>query len=143
MGGPQFSHSLDRVEIFTRRLVSSNPETVMDAAGVPFRAGMVSSLFVHGRCCVVGLETSRIFWGESRSGSVRSSADSQWNVVVDILRHAKAGIGVCGDTDVVVDDTHDNDSLLAGEFYFRYLVHTLPCMGIIRHTLELLYLAVE
>jgi len=140
---PLFPHRLDWLKILAQRVVLSNPETILDATGVPFRAGMVSALFEHGGGGMARLETSRIFWGEPRSDSLRCSTDSEWSVVLDILRHAEAGIGVCRNLGVMVDDTCNYDSLLASEHHCWHSFLAVSCLGIIRRILELLYLAVE
>ena len=136
-------HGLDRLEIFARRVVSSNPETTLDATGVPFRASMVNALFDHGRCGMVSLATSRILRSESCSDSIRCATDSQWNLVMDILWYAKAGRGVCGDPGVVVDDTCNHDSFLASDFHCWHSLLAVSCLGNLRRILKLLYLAVE
>ena len=71
MGGPLFPHRLDWLTVFTRRVVRPTAEATMDAPRVSLRASVVNSLFVHGRCGLVGLETGRTFWGAPCSDTVR------------------------------------------------------------------------
>ncbi len=143
MGGALLSHGLDWLTLLAGRVVCPTPETALDATGVPFRAGVVNSLLEHGRCCMVGLETGRTIRGELRSDSIRCSTDSQWSMVLDILRHAEAGFGVYRDSGVMVVDTGNYVGLLASERHRRHALHTVPYLGIIRRNPELLYLAVE
>lgn len=62
---------------------------------------------------------------------------------MDILRYAEAGIGVCRNLGVMVDDTCNYDSLLASEYYRWHVFLTVSCLGIIRRDPEFLYLADE
>ena len=71
MGRPLFPHSLDRLAILAGRVVCPTPETFLDTPRVSLRASVVNSLFVHGRCGLVGLETGRTFWGAPCSDTVR------------------------------------------------------------------------
>lgn len=143
MGGALFSHCVVWLKILAQRVVSSDPETILDPTGVSLRAGMVNSLSEHGRCRMDSLETGRFLRGAPCSDAIRRTTDSEWNVVLDFLRHAEVGIGFRRDSGFVVHDTRNFAGFLASELYFRNAPATVSPLGVIRCSSELHDLAVE
>ena len=143
MGGALLSYGLDWLAVFTRRVVFSDPETILDPARVSLRTSMVNSLYEHGDSGMAGLEAGRVHRGEPRPDSVRCSTDSERSVVLDFLRHEDARFSVCGDSGVVGNDTCNYVGLLASKHHRWHSLLAVSGLGIIRCILELLDLAVE
>ena len=92
---------------------------------------------------MAGLETSKFLREGLGSDAIRRTTNSEWNVVLDILRYAEAGSSVRRDSDSVGNDTCYFVDILASERRCRHSLLTISSLGVFRRSFELRDLAVE